>query len=173
MNKLHEFYSKNLELSYHDKVKYYLFLPQLKAYKCEELAHLVRQDNPSQFDVDGEFIVVETASTFMKYKALLENYDWLESISNHPEKLDRCILAIKPINLRAYDEFLKGNYSKMYEDPKTLMKSYLSEGNEESKMKATRIVKVLSHAQDYQDFLEEHLNLKRGILNKIELDSKI
>lgn len=173
MNKLHEFYAKNLELKYHDKVKYYLFLPQMRAYKCDELSELIHYSNGSIFDADGEFIVIETSSSFMKYKAMLETYEWLESMNNHPSLIDRCIVTIKPIDLRAYDEFLKGNYSKMYKDPYQLMKVYTSSGTELSKMRATRIIKVLSRAKDYQEFLEDYLNLSEGTLNNIELDGKI
>ena len=173
MSKLHEFYSKTLELSYHDKVKYYLFIPQMRSYKCDELESLFSKGADSLFEADGEHIVIETSSSFMRYKSLLENYEWLESISNHPDKLDRCVLRILPIDLRAYDEFLKGNYSKMYENPHQLMKPYTTSGDDLSRMRATRIIKVLSKAKDYQEFLEEYLNLSKGTLNNIELDSKI
>ena len=173
MSKLHEFYSKTLELSYHDKVKYYLFLPQMRSYKCDELAELMTYSNNSVFEADGECIVIETSSSLMRYKSLFENYEWLYSISNHPDKLDRCIIKLLPIDLRAYDQFLKGNYSKMYENAHTLMKPYTMTGTDLSRMRATRIIKVLTKAKDYQEFLEEHLNLSGGTLNNVELDSKI
>ena len=170
MTELREFYSKNIELSNSDKVKYYLFIPQLKMYKCDELSELV---SSSTYDVDGECIVIETTSSFMKYKALLESYEWLESIDNHPDKKDRCIVKLLPKDLNAYNEFLKSRYSKMYKNPEVLMKSYLISGTQLSKFRALRTVQVLSHGKDYQEFLEEYLNLKQGILNDIELDSKI
>lgn len=171
--KMHEFYIKNLELSHNDKVKYYLFLPQLRAYKCDELGELLAYTNNSIFDIDDECIVVETSSILMKYKALLENYEWLESINNHADKLDRCIIKLRVLDLNAYDQFIRSNYSKMYANPEILMKPYTLTGNDLSKMKANRIVKVLSHSKDYQEFLEQYLNLSKGQLNEIELDSKI